>query len=200
MCTLNFVFDGVGPKAGKVYLGTAAHCIFDGIGEDASTTGNTRFGDVAYVGDVYEDENGIPGVQLDFALIEVRATHVANVKADMLGRAGFPAGVATSTTTAAGDLLYVSGHGMGYDLTAATRENRLGVLLSDDAREYSADTMAVNGDSGGPVVLADGRALGTISIYGFGDAPPSTDHGPTVQGIVAELGSLGWPVALRTAS
>jgi hypothetical protein len=200
VCTLNFVFDGAGALAGNVYIGTAAHCVFDGVGEDASTTGNSNFGDVVFLGDVGEDENGVPGVQSDFALIQVRAAFEERVVADVRGHPGMPTGHTLSTATAAGDRLLLSGYGMGFDLTGATRENRTGVLTGDTPREYTADTLAVNGDSGGPVLRADGKALGVISQYNFVDLPPSTDVGPTVQGILAELSALGYPVTLRTAS
>lgn len=199
ICTLNFVFDGTGRLAGKVYIGTAAHCI-DQVGESASTPGSTNFGKVVYVGDVGSEMNGVPGVQLDFALIEVHTSFVGRVKADVLGHPGMPTGFTTSSTTATGDVVYISGYGMGFDMTAQTRENRAGVLLSDTPRSFVADTLAVWGDSGGGILHSDGRALGVVSQYALGYIPPATDEGPTVEGVLNEMAALGWPLQLRVAS
>lgn len=199
ICTLNFVFDGQGSRAGKTYIGTAAHCI-DSLGESASTTGSSNFGTVVYVGDPGAEANGIPGEQLDFALIEVKTAFLGRVKPDVLGHPGMPTGFTTSTTTSAGDVLYVSGYGMGFDATAQTRENRAGVLLSDTSRHFVADTLAVWGDSGGGILHSDGRALGVVSQYALGYLPPATDEGPTVEGVLNEMRGLGFPLALRTAS
>lgn len=199
-CTLNFVFDGIGPRAGKVYIGTAAHCVL-AIGDAASTPAAGTFGHVVYVGDLPEEEtNGLAGSQLDFALIEVAPDFQASLRPDVRGHPGMPTGVTSAATTGSGDLLIVSGHGLGFGLSTATRENRTGVLIADDARSFLADTMAVPGDSGGPLLHADGRALGTISRLALFATPPSTDDGPTVAGILAELASVGFPVTLRTAS
>src|SRR5439155_2156422 len=49
-CTLSFVYDGAGPLAGNVYLGTAAHCVKK-VGEDVVLEDGTVFGDVAVIGD-----------------------------------------------------------------------------------------------------------------------------------------------------
>ena len=50
-CTLNFIYDGTGAQAGKVFGGTAAHCVSE-LGQDVQlgSTGET-FGDVALIGD-----------------------------------------------------------------------------------------------------------------------------------------------------
>lgn len=199
ICTLNFVFDGEGALAGKVYIGTAAHCV-ERVGEPASTPGAAKFGKVVYTGDFDGDGNGVPGVQMDFALIEVFAAFHARVLPDVLGHAGMPTGYTTSETTSTGDLLYISGHGMAVGTLAPTRENRTGVLVSDTSEGFVADTLAVWGDSGGGILHFDGRAMGVVSQYAFGATPPATDEGPTVEGILAEMESLGYPLRLRTAS
>ena len=189
-CTLNFVFDGLGTKVGKVYIGTAGHCVSQG--EVVHTHGFPSFGTVVYDND---------GELVDFALIEIASGFHANVLADVRGHPGLPTGTTTSATTQTGDLLLLSGYGLGWEVTPTTRERRVGALLSDNPTRYRADTLAVFGDSGGPVLHAGtGRALGVISAFSFFAIPPATDAGPTIEGLLPVLAQAGFPVALRTAA
>ncbi len=186
-CTLNFVFDGPG---GEVYIGTAAHCI-DDIGEVVSTAGFANFGIAVY------DDDAV----LDFGLIQVKDSFKAHVLAEVIGHPGMPNGSTMSTETQRNDEVLFSGYGIGFDLTARTRQDRSGLLWSDTASTFKLNGPVVNGDSGGPILhAATGKALGIVSEYGIFSLPPTTDSGPTLQGILAKTAADGFPITLRTAS
>ena len=188
-CTLNFVYAGQGGKAGSgVYLGTAAHCVGD-VGQDVSTIDGEVFGDVAFIGDPEETAT-------DFALVEVRPAFLSRVSPAMKGSPQFPTGVTTPEETEAGDLLQLSGYGVGFDLLPVTQEERVAVLVDDDAETWQAVGPLTYGDSGGPLVhIPTGKALGSEMGLCLGVC---TDEGPTVQGILAKARADGFPVTLRT--
>lgn len=56
LCTLNFVYDGIGPLAGSVFLGTAAHSVTGQIGHPATDFDGDQFIVVAYTRDYDEGE------------------------------------------------------------------------------------------------------------------------------------------------
>lgn len=181
-CTLNFVFK----DASNTYIGTAGHCA-----EPDERMSNALAGTFGTV--VFDADDA-----LDFALIQVDAAKVGLVSPAMRQWGG-PVGTATTATAKAGDPLLLHGYGLGFSATNPTR-NRAGVLLSYNGVEYRAETGAVFGDSGGPILDGqDGRAVGIISHFDFTGVPPATDEGPTVQNILTRLGSAGFNVALQTA-
>ena len=186
-CTTNFVYDGTGTKAGKVYLGTAAHCVTS-VGQDVSD-GSTVWGDVAVIGNAN-------GVATDWALIEVRAAHVSRVRAAVKGWPSYPTGYTTPAETAIGDLVQISGHGLGFNFVNVTQEQRRAVLTYDDTTVHDVAGPIDFGDSGGPLVhVRTGKALGIVSQLCIGAC---TETGPTVQGIIAAATAAGFPVAIRT--
>ena len=186
-CTLNFVFDGLGANLGKVYIGTAAHCV-EKVGEPVSVGSEPAFGKVAFIGNADTELT-------DYAFIEVDGKNVARVDPALKGHPEIPSGFTMPEDTAAGDLIQMSGYGIGFGETQQTQEQRQVVLQSDDAERYVLSGPSVNGDSGGPFVHIDtGKALGIVSRYGFGDA--ATDVGPTVQGILAKAAAK-FPVQFR---
>lgn len=187
-CTLNFVYDGIGQRAGKAYIGTAAHCVH-GLGEDVETLEGEIFGDVAYVGNRETTAT-------DFALIEVRSGFLSRVSPAVKGHPRYPRGVTSPGETATGDLLQLSGYGLGFSLLPLTQQSRVAVLTSDDADTWQAAGLFNFGDSGGPLVhIRTGKALGVESRVCLGLC---TDEGPTVQGILARAAQAGFPVKLRT--
>lgn len=206
ICTLNFVYDGVGPLAGRVFVASAAHCV-SGVGEAVSVDGLGQIGRVVYVGDANWGGAQSPG-RVDVSLIEVNAANVANVLPDVKGHPGLPHGYSTAATASPGAPLVVSGYGLGFTTTQTTRENRTGVLLAQTTRGYEAYDATIYGDSGGPIVeLLSGRAVGIVrgvGIYQTVSTSPGTlgafDDGPSVEGILSDLAAAGWPVALRNAS
>lgn len=198
-CTLNFVFDGTGSLNGRVFIGTAAHCV-DSVGERIGLVGHANVGTVFYLGDVPNSingdgrgDNGYPGHQLDFALIEITGVNHP-VSAEVKGHPGWPTGATVSTETRSWDETFLSGYGMVFSTTQQTREMRSGVLYMDNARFYNTYAPAAPGDSGGPVLHESGKALGIASTIG-----PNGLAGPTVEGVTTELADLGIPIQLRTA-
>jgi hypothetical protein len=190
ICTLNFVYDGQGTRAGKVYIGTAAHCV-ESVGDPVNDGDGNPFGRVAFIGDA-------DAANTDYAFIEVAASEVGRVDPSVKGYPDYPTGFTTTDDTAPGDLIQISGYGLGFGFTPTTQEKRQGVLQGDDAETFWLSGPSVNGDSGGPFVhIATGRALGIVSRYGFETA--STDYGPTMQGLLDKAAKAGFPVTLRLA-
>ena len=189
LCTANFVYDGTGVRAGKTYIGTAAHCVGK-VGEDIALvdTGEV-FGDVAAFGDEDADNT-------DWALIEVRTAFLPRLSPAVKGHSQYPTGVTTSTQTLAGDAVQLSGYGMGFSTTGPTREKRLGTLSFDDPEIHGVVAPLIFGDSGGPLIhVPTGRALGLVSRLCVGSC---TEVGPTIQGVLAKASAAGFPVAVRT--
>lgn len=189
-CTLNFVYDGIGVNAGRVFIGTAAHC-GDKVGDRAMDGGGDPFGSFAFLGNADETTH-------DYAFIEVDQQHLSRVDPAVKGHPEYPTGFTTPDETAVGDLIQMSGYGLGFGETQPTQEQRQTILQSDDEELFTLSGPSVNGDSGGPFVHVDtGKALGLVSQYGFSRA--ATDVGPTIQGVLAKAARAGFPVQLRAA-
>lgn len=189
LCTSNFVYDGTGAKAGITYIGTAAHCV-KAAGEDVrlADTGEV-FGDVAAFGDADGDST-------DWALIQIRSAFLSRVSAAVKGHPQYPKGVTTYTQTVVGDAIQLSGYGMGFSTTGATREKRVGTLSFDDPEVHGVAAPIIYGDSGGPLVhIPTGRALGIVSRLCLGTC---TEIGPTIEGTLAKAAAQGFTVAVRT--
>jgi hypothetical protein len=187
-CTTNFVYDGTGAQAGKVYIGTAAHCV-TAVGQDVADINGAVWGDVALIGDANQTAP-------DYAFIEVRAADVGRVRANVKGYPSYPTGVATPAETATGDLVQISGYGLGFDFVNVTQESRRAVLTSDNASTHSVAGPIDFGDSGGPLVhVATGKALGIVSRLCTGAC---TETGPTVAGLISLAAARGFTVTLRT--
>ncbi len=190
-CTLNFVFDGVGANTGRVFIGTAAHCVTS-VGQSVSATGYPNFGAIAWLGNADR-------TAWDFALIEVHPQFHSFVNPAVKGHPSFPTGATVPTDTWFGDIVQISGYGLGYGWTTPTQENRQASFQFDDANVYSLTGPIHWGDSGGPLVHRDtGKALGTVSRLCSEEYLGCSEEGPTVQGILTKLSGAGFPVALRT--
>jgi hypothetical protein len=188
-CTLNFIYNGTGKQAGKVFGGTAAHCV-NKVGDPVrlGATGET-FGKAAFVGDQNTTEN-------DYAFIQVLPAFVSRVNPAVKGSPTFPKGVTTPTETAPGDLIQLSGYGLGFGETQPTQERREAVMGYDDPSIYDVSGPIDWGDSGGPLVhIRTGKALGIVSRLCAGVC---TEEGPTVQGILTRARARGFTVSLRT--
>lgn len=193
-CTLNWIYDGRGANAGKVYAGTAAHCVSK-VGQRVSlATGSLgeaieEFGTVRYV-----DGN------LDYAFIQVDGAKTGRVDAALKGHPQIPAGVSASKNL--GDLMQFSGNGVGFHLLPLTQERRVGVLHSNDGTQHYVLGAVTPGDSGGPVAnLTDGgKAFGIVNTVGVGvnGLPYAGEGGISLQGMLRDAQAGGFPVRLRT--
>lgn len=188
-CTFNFVYDGVGRHKGRVYLGTAAHCA-EKVGDQVRDAAGTVVGKIAFIG----DPDG--ATTDDFAFVEINRENRSRVLAAVKGHSTYPRGVTTAAETQFGDLVQQSGYGLGFDLTALTREKRQSVLTGDDARRHQVLGAVIFGDSGGPLVhVPSGKALGIVSQLCIGLCE---EEGPTVEGLIATAATAGFRVRLRT--
>lgn len=191
-CTFNFLFFD--NATGAAYIGTAGHCTEE-AGERVELPGVGEIGSVVYDSDVTEGADAA----VDFALIELDDERIAQANPRMLGHDG-PRGIYLPGENPLGEEVGLHGYGLVLGEQEATRD-RSGVLFSMDDRLYTADMPAVNGDSGSPLLhLATGTAVGIISHYGFAAVPPSTDEGPVMSFILAELAKGGFPVQLATVA
>lgn len=184
-CTLNFIYDGNGGP----YAGTAAHCV-TAVGETAFDADGDAIGRVAAIGNA-------DVTATDWALIRIEGAALSRINPAVIGHPGTPTGVTTPAATGTGDQVITSGHGLGFQFTNVTREQRPAVLTFDDANEYTVLAALIFGDSGGPLVHAPtGRALGIVSRLCIGLCE---EEGATVQGIIAKAAAQGFTISVRTA-
>lgn len=201
-CTLNWIYDGTGAQAGKVYAGTAAHCV-SGVGQEVSlATGSLgtaveRIGQVAFQGNADQ-----PG--RDYAFIEIDAEDLSQVSPALKGHPQIPTGV--SDNPQKGDVIQFSGNGVGFHLTQPTRESRVGVLNWFDEREHLVLGPVISGDSGGPVAdVTDGNtALGIVNTVGVAvnsgalTVVHAGEGGNNLSFVLSDAASRGFTVQLRT--
>ncbi len=185
-CTLNFIFDG----GGGTFVGTAAHCVPQGLGADVALSDGTVFGDVAAIGNADFTDT-------DWALIRVRSPYLSRVFAGVKGHPMYPRGVTTFGETATLSQVQQSGYALGLLSTVnVVREKRVSLLTYDDTEIFTVLGSAIFGDSGGPLVYKPtGKALGIVSRLCIGTCEM---EGATVQGILAKAAGQGLHVALRT--
>jgi hypothetical protein len=203
-CTLNWIYDGTGAQAGKVYGGTAAHCV-SGVGQEVSlATGALgsaveRIGQVAFVGNADQ-----PG--RDYAFIEIDAADHGKVNPALAGHPEIPTGVSTQETANLGDTIQFSGHGVGFSSTQPTREQRIGILNYSDGTEHLVLGPVISGDSGGPVAnVTDGnKAFGIVNTVGAAvnsgalTVVHAGEGGNNLEFVLRDAASRGFTVGLRT--
>lgn len=190
-CTLNFVFDGVGALAGKVYLGTAAHCV-SRVGEEIDSAPYANFGTVAIIGSA-------SWARSDWAFIEVKPDFHRYVKAAVKGHPDMPTGIVTAAETLPGDPIQLSGYGMVFGSTTPTQEQRVGALTLYEPDRVQIVAPVVFGDSGGPIVhIPTGKAISLNSRLCGGGA--CTEIGPAYDNIMTQLAAKGFTIELRTVS
>jgi len=203
-CTANFVFRD---KAGRVYVGYAAHCA--GLGEATDTNGckarsvplgtKVTFNEGGSVADqgtriatgtlAYSSWRTMRRVGTkdantcaynDLALVKVDAADVAKVNPSIPFWGG-PTGIDTDGT-AAGDRVYTYGNS-SLRAGIAALSPHTGISLGDDAADGGWShplytvTPGVPGDSGSAFVSADGKAIGTLSTLGLAPLPLSNNIG-----------------------
>lgn len=198
-CTLNWIYNGTGSLDGKVFGGTAGHCV-DEVGQSVSLTTGT-FGDpISTIGEVaYIDDN------LDYAFIEIDQANHHLVNPSLKGHPQIPTGVSTTSTAAIGDIIQFSGHGTGFHAHEVTREQRKGILSHNDGTQHYVYTAVSPGDSGGPVAdVTDGnKALGIVNTGGAGlsgGLPHAGEGGVSLEGMLADAAEAGFTLTVRTVS
>lgn len=196
-CTLNWIYDGTGSRAGTVYAGTAAHCV--------ERTGQAIHLADAALGDPVQKIGTVAYIskKLDTALIKLNSAARSQADPAMAGHPNIPSGVATADETNLGDICQFSGHGVGFHASELTQQNRVGVLASNDGTQHYCDGAVTPGDSGGPVgdVTADNQALGivnTVGVYSDGEIPAAGEGGVSMPALLKDARGHGFPVKLRT--
>ncbi len=191
-CTYNFVFQDA---ASKLYIGTAGHCV-SAAGDRVSAAGIGEFGTVRYA--IAQD------VGTDFALIEIDADKYAQVTPAMCHWGGPTAADDGAAPLGTGTKQY--GHGVVLGQNDATRA-RQGELIVWESAYWRATHPVTGGDSGSPMMLADGRAAGVVTHLSFSFSYPdhpesaaSTSSGTRLQRAIALAeGATGLDLTLLTA-
>lgn len=188
-CTLAWIFDDV--STGEVFAATAAHCV-NGVGATVRHRSGPTIGTVDW-----------ESPTLDFVLIKINDTRHHDVDGELLGHAGTPTRVATLADTSGPSVCQFSGYGTGYRYTAPTREQRAGLLTHNDGRQHYCQFPVTPGDSGGPVALLGGPALGIVNTVGVACCPSLLVHagegGASLQWALIEAAADGYDLAIRTA-
>ena len=184
-CTMGFI---LADRINTLYMITAGHCVTRKGARVHSETGEA-IGTVAFTLQSGTD---------DIALVHIDRARYKQVSPSVRDWGG-PTGVSTPAGVKQFDQLKFSGFSFILGDIAQTRA-RTGLLISQDAIHYLADTSASEGDSGAPFIDArTGQAVGIVRDFGLTDVPPVTDDGPTVQRILSLLSKAGYRLHLKTA-
>jgi hypothetical protein len=215
-CTANFVFTDA---ADHVYLGQAAHCAEPDaetdtnqctasslpLGTPVTLVGSGVTGSVAYSSRLAMRAHGEKDPAIcaanDFALIRIPDDQASLVNPSVPVFGG-PAGVAPPTV-GSGERVYAYGNSnLRGGVAQLSPQEGVG-LVSDEAGWYHLVyllTPGVPGDSGGPALDAQGRALGVVTAFNF--VPPAsnglTDLGHALDYARAHSGIKGLQLALGT--
>lgn len=188
-CTLNFVFR----DAQHTYIGGSARCLRR-VGERAAMA-NREFGTVVFhvleVRDLADSVTHVTPLD-EFALIRVDRSERHRVSPVVLGVNFAPTGVKTADTTDPGDLLYMTGQGVGF--RQSKTQHRAGALLTDNERGFHAAIPASLGDGGAPLLDESYNAYGVLSSSLNTNGP----YGTTVERILQLLDDAGFKVELVT--
>jgi hypothetical protein len=181
-CTMAFV---VRDTASRLYITTAAHCV-DFVGQPVSLWEEGRIGTV----------RAMAGV--DMALVEIDPAKYDRVNPTMVGWGG-PTGMATGPVAEGTPLLH---YGWGYLGTWVVDQTRCRphVFFANDGARYEGLGQISSGDSGSPIMTADGKAMG-LTNWGFGIVVqiPGYFGGPRFdQGLAALEGASGLDLELVT--
>lgn len=155
-CTANFIFtDG-----SSDYVGTARHC----VGDKGSDVGRVVVMQVdtttiAAVGEVAKHTSGEGDVGQDFALVRIYPDVAEKWGVNpAIPLTGGPQGVYEGCTAQP-----VQHYGHGYGIAVAQGKPSAGLATNWHDDGYGWTGPAIFGDSGSPVVLADGRGAGNLT-------------------------------------
>lgn len=175
LCTMNFLFRG---SDGRRYIGTAGHCTSigyfpgeekvwaDGQGPPAWDADGRQFGEFAYgIMNMYEESPNLPQ-DADFALIRI---HPGVGSDPQMCHFGGPNGMNRALIAAPTPVtLHHYGAGVASGRIAEANawlvpaRTATAVGLSNP-RKLFFNGYAMPGDSGSPIITADGRAVGILT-------------------------------------
>jgi len=178
-CTANFVFtDGA-----SRYIGTARHCV-DSIGQEVTMQVDTTT--LATVGTVSHMTSGQGEPGNDWALVRIDPAVAAKWGVDpRVPVVGGPNGIFTGC-----DLQAVKYYGHGYGVLVAQGKPEFGVATNWYDDGYGWTGFGAPGDSGSPVLVADGRAAGNFThlIVDIGQYPGSDHAGMRITRAMQQFG------------
>jgi hypothetical protein len=187
-CTLSFIFRD---SKRRLYTGTTAEkdCV-PRVGARVYDENGRAFGTAVF------QEYDPPG--MTFTLIRIDRPRYRDVDPSVRGWGG-PTGVARLSDVKRSSMVLFTGQGFVEGDLQRTQP-RAGILLSYDAKQFTADSLAELGDSGGPLIdAATGRAVGMIARFGLLQRPPTTDIGPSILRILSDCTKHGYRLRLVTA-
>lgn len=166
LCSLNFVFEDPDER---LFIGTAGHCVSHEGQYVIPADFDQAIGQVHWIGE-----------GLDFALIEI-AEHLYDRVDPQVRHWGGPTGVALQSDTQAGDLVLHYGNGVYFQESELTTA-RAGILADQTAELFCTYASVYGGDSGSPMITADGQALGVNTHIPLDECtPPTSLAGPTIE-------------------
>ena len=178
-CTANFVFtDGA-----SRYIGTARHCV-DSIGQEVTMQVDTTT--LATVGTVSHMTSGEGEPGNDWALVRIDPAVAAKWGVDpRVPVVGGPNGIFTGC-----ELQAVKYYGHGYGVLVAQGKPEFGVATNWYDDGYGWTGFGAPGDSGSPVLVADGRAAGNFThlIVDIGQYPGSDHAGMRITRAMQQFG------------
>ncbi|MEA3137377.1 MAG: hypothetical protein QOC71_1658 [Thermoplasmata archaeon] len=213
-CTANFVFTSLDNST--VYLGTAAHC----FSNDGNTATDGCVADVQALG-AKRDISGASHAAVlvysswaamqaagasgdvcnnnDFALMQLDPEDAAKVNPAMQSFGG-PTGIATASdiNTFSHILSYGNSGSRPEDSALSPREGYVTLPAGGCDSRVVFPNAAIPGDSGSPVIMANGLAMGDfVSI----ELAPLAGQGHVclLEDLLAYAASVGMPVRLATA-
>ena len=196
-CTLNFIFSTDGTMNGKLFIGTAKHCVQrqTSTGEfDPNDSGMNRHVIAAFstkpselprlfdIGAVADVSSG--GLGNDYALIAIQTSLIQFVSPSM----AWVGGPTKPRSGAVQDQAFLVGHGTGLGTGGTFRIGRISSFSSSAHWGFGMLSAATPGDSGSPVRTLDGAAVGDATHIGASlDFVPGNVFGTSVDLVASGL-------------
>lgn len=210
-CTANFVFTSLDNST--VYLGTAAHCFSDddptqtngceaivqAVGAKRDIQGAQHKATMVYSSWSAMQARGASGdvcTNNDFALLELHPDDAAKVSPAMRTFGG-PTGLAGGADAFQKILSYGNSGSRPEDSALSPREGYVTVPAGGCDLRVVFPNAAIPGDSGSPVILASGEALGVFVSIELTPVP-GQGHVCLLADLLAYAAESGFPVRLAT--